>query len=134
MQNLHWSRYNFLVKTKDNTNYLYNSYSNCLIRADEALFSAFRTLSDAGELNDESLFSEDELEYLKKCYVLTEDDDTLVEILHTHSMARLFSRKTLVLTVAPTRSCNFACTYCFEKWRRSSAMTDETEERLCSLS
>lgn len=130
--NLHWSRFNFLVETTDGSKWLYNSYTNSLIKPDDTLFDDFRKLEAAMNITDKelSLFSEEEISYFKKCCILTEDDDDLVEILHTHSMARLFSRKTLVLTVAPTQSCNFACTYCFEKWRKSPAMTDETEDSI----
>lgn len=75
-----------------------------------------------------SAFSEEEIEYLKKIYALVEDDDALVDILHHQSMSRLYSKKTMVLTIAPTQSCNFACTYCFEKWRQSGALSNRTED------
>ena len=36
----------------------------------------------------------------------------------------------MVLTIAPTQSCNFACTYCFEKWRQSGALSNRTEDAI----
>mgnify|MGYP001514746131 FL=1 len=75
-------------------------------------------------------FSEEEIKYLEKIYALVEDDDILVDILHHQSMSRLYSKKTLVLTIAPTQSCNFACTYCFEKWRQSGTLSDQTENAI----
>lgn len=38
--------------------------------------------------------------------------------------------KYLVLTIAPTQTCNFACTYCYENWRMSGIMDDLTEEAI----
>lgn len=75
-------------------------------------------------------FSQDEIDYFEQNYILVEDDDVLVEMLHSSSMARLHSKKSLVLTIAPTQTCNFGCTYCFEKYRKSTPMTDETENSI----
>lgn len=131
-ERLSWSRFNFLIRTASGDNWLYNSYSNCLLKIDDALFDDLKKIELACELTKDKLivFSSEEISYFKKNYILTNDDDALVEVLHTHSMSRLFSRKTLVLTIAPTQCCNFACTYCFEKWRNSAAMTDQTEDSI----
>lgn len=130
--NLRWSRFNFLVRTTDQNTWLYNSYANSLIKIDETLFDNFRKLEAVQSITNDDLreFTKEEIDYFKSNYIFTEDDDVLVEILHMHSMSRLFSHKTLVLTIAPTQSCNFACTYCFEKWRQSAAMTDTTEDSI----
>ncbi len=129
MAYLKWSRFNFLVETKNRQKYLYNTYSNSLVVLDDSLYDSLLCLSKENEIST-SAFSEEEIEYLKKIYALVEDDDTLVDILHHQSMSRLYSKKALVLTIAPTQSCNFACTYCFEKWRQGGGLSDETEDAI----
>ena len=130
MTDLKWSRFNFLVETEKHRKYLYNSYSNSLIALDDSLYASLLFLSRDNGTSILSAFSEEEIEYLKKIYALVEDDDALVDILHHQSMSRLYSKKTMVLTIAPTQSCNFACTYCFEKWRQSGALSNRTEDAI----
>ena len=130
MTDLKWSRFNFLVETEKHRKYLYNSYSNSLIALDDSLYASLLFLSRDNGTSILSAFSEEEIEYLKKIYALVEDDDALVDILHHQSMSRLYSKKTMVLTIAPTQSCNFACTYCFEKWRQSGALSNRNEDAI----
>lgn len=130
MADLKWSRFNFLVETKKHRKYLYNSYSNSLIALEDSLYENLLLLSQGNTTVPLSAFSAEEIKYLQKIYVLVKDDDELVELLHHQSLSRLYSKKTLVLTIAPTQSCNFACTYCFEKWRQSGAITDQTEDAI----
>ena len=134
MTDLKWSRFNFLVETEKHRKYLYNSYSNSLIALDDSLYASLLFLSRDNGTSILSAFSEEEIEYLKKIYALVEDDDALVDILHHQSMSRLYSKKTMVLTIAPTQSCNFACTYCFEKWRQSGALSNRTEDAIINYS
>ena len=130
MTHLKWSRFNFLVETSKHQKYLYNSYSNSLIRLEDTLYKNLQSLSRNDGMSNITAFSKEEIEYLKKIYALVEDDDILVDILHHQSMSRIYSKKTLVLTIAPTQSCNFACTYCFEKWRQSGTLSDQTENAI----
>lgn len=126
-----WSRFNFLFKTTKG-HCLYNSYSNCLLNLGDELYGFLSHLKKETELSSEilSFLNEEEIQFFKNNFVLVDDDDSLVEILHLQSMARLFSRNNLVLTIAPTQSCNFSCVYCYEKWRNSSPMTQETEDAI----
>jgi len=65
-------------------------------------------------------------------FILVKNDEILVEQMHHESMNRIYDKKHLVLTISPTHVCNFSCTYCFEKWRISGSMSDETENALIS--
>jgi uncharacterized protein len=127
MDNFKWSRYNFLVKTRNSSFFLYNSFSNALIKIDESFYNDLTSLSLQKQLpNGKHEFSSEEIDFLHKNYVLVENDDDLIDIMEYQSFCRLFSRKHLVITIVPTQSCNFNCAYCFEKWRSSGNMDDNT--------
>lgn len=129
---MYWSRFNFLLDNKEKK-YLYNSYSNCLLELEEDLYNLFCSLQIKKNIIDNYIsdsLNKEELEYLRNNSIIVENDDELVDILHMNSLARLFSRKNLVLIVAPTQSCNFACTYCYEKWRKSEPMSQNTEDAI----
>lgn len=128
-----WSRFNFIETIGENDYYLYNSYSNCLLKLNANLYLFFKNLTAGVEFVDDShILSKDEYSFFVKSYILVENDDDLVNIMHMHSMARLFSKKHLVLTIAPTQACNFSCTYCYEKWRHGGVMTNETAQSIIS--
>lgn len=129
MSNMIWSRFNFLAETKGRRKYLYNSYSNTLIELDNSLYNLLTSITHGSNFPLSAL-SEDEISFLKDVFAIVESDDVLVEILHHQSLSRLYSRKHLVLTIAPTQSCNFACSYCFEKWRHSGTLSEQTEDSI----
>lgn len=132
MNKLNWSRFNFLIQTDNNHKYLYNSYTNGLIELDEALFTELNNMAERQSISETDLshLSQSEIIYLKNNYILVEDDNILVDIMHHQSLARIYSKKHLVLTIAPTQSCNFNCSYCYEQWRKSGSMTDDTENSI----
>ncbi|WP_421921055.1 radical SAM protein [Marinifilum sp.] len=132
MENLKWSRYNFLLNSSRHGKFIYNSYTNTFLELDDSLFEDFNSLSQSKSVQKDlrDIFSQEELMYFKDNYILNESDDDLVDIMHHQSMARIFDKKHLVLTIAPTQNCNFNCSYCYEKWRNSGSMSDETEDAL----
>lgn len=129
MSAMKWSRFNFLAETKGHRKYLYNSYSNSLIELDNSLYNLLTSITHGNNFPLSTL-SEEEIVILKDVFAIVESDDVLVEILHHQSLSRLYSKKHLVLTIAPTQSCNFACSYCFEKWRHSGTLSDQTEDSI----
>lgn len=132
MYNLKWSRFNFLVDTENHQKFLYNSYSNSLIKLNDSLYNSLFAISQNNEVLPNSVrdFSDEEVDYFIRAFILVESDDALVDLMHHQSMARLYSKKNMVLTIAPTQSCNFSCTYCFEKSRKGGVITDETEDAI----
>ena len=128
---LFWSRYNFIENIKGKY-YLYNSFSNCLLNLNDELYSLLRNINP-GDYIDESLmssFGENEINYFINNFVFSQNDDDLVEILHNASLSRLYSQRTLVLTICPTLNCNFACTYCFEHNKHGGNMSDDVENAI----
>lgn len=130
MERLKWSRYNFLWDSKTHGKLLYNSYTNGFLELNDSLFQDLETISKSTGENYQQFFSKGELQYFKNNFILVENDDFLIEQMHHESICRIYDKKHLVLTIAPTQYCNFNCTYCYEKWRTPSSMSDETEEAL----
>lgn len=132
MYNLQWSRYNFLWNSEKYGKLLYNSYTNGFLKLNDSLFADFKAVEGAKKGNElcKQLFSEKEIEFFRNSYILTVSDETLVEQMHHESMSRVYDRKHLVLTIAPTQYCNFNCGYCYEKWRTPGRMSDKTEDAL----
>lgn len=112
MENFMWSRYNFLLEIPEQGKFLYNSYSNSLISLEESLYREVKKLENDGLVTPEHLkkFSEEETDFLQRNCILVKDDEELIELMQHESMSRLYTRKHLVLTIAPTQTCNFACT------------------------
>ncbi len=124
-QNTSWSRFNFLNTEKG---VLYNAYSNCLLQLDKSLVKELECL----KASKKCALSEEEVDFFIKNKVLNTNDEESVDILHHQSLSRIYNRKHLVLTIAPTQNCNFDCTYCFEKNRTSGRMNDAVEQAILS--
>ena len=129
MNSYKWSRFNFLVESDKKGKLLYNSYTNGLLKLDLSLFSQLKEVENNGII-DESDFTQEEIDFFVKNLVFVYDDDILVEQLHHQSLSRIFDKKHLVLTIAPTHNCNFNCDYCYEKWRKPGRMSDKTEDAI----
>jgi len=126
-----WSRYNFLINSPKCGRLLYNSFTNGILELDESIYDDFVNLAASDKAAEKLLenFSEEEQSYLKENYILSHDE-MLLEHMHHQSLQRIYSQKHLSLTIAPTQNCNFKCTYCFENFRTSQYMSDETEAAL----
>lgn len=130
MNNFKWSRYNFLWNSKKHGKLLYNSYTNSFLKLDHSLFDDLNEISNSDNKDIIQLFSEDDLLYFKNNFIFVENDEAIVEQMHHESMSRIYDKKHLILTIAPTQFCNFSCTYCYEKWRTPGRMSDDTANAL----
>ena len=61
MTHLKWSRFNFLVETSKHQKYLYNSYSNSLIRLEDTLYKNLQSLSRNDGMSNITAFSKEEI-------------------------------------------------------------------------
>ena len=71
MTHLKWSRFNFLVETSKHQKYLYNSYSNSLIRLEDTLYKNLQSLSRNDGMSNITAFSKEEIEYLRWLRMMT---------------------------------------------------------------
>jgi len=130
---MQWSRYNLMFKSKRNGWLLYNSGSNSFVQMDEETARVIREIKKDPDTD----FSDMPDLYLKlRCGgFLVENgvDDDLFRILKMRRITANYAGSLLLLTIALTKECNFACGYCYEHHRIPSKMTDETEDKLITF-
>lgn len=126
-----WSRYNLLFESKRNGWLLYNSASNCFLQMSEEAVKASREIEKDPDQVDYSKIP-DLYFHLRNGGFLVEDsqDDDFCRILKMRRLTANYAGHTLILTIAPTRACNFSCPYCYEGNRTASMMSEETEDQL----
>lgn len=126
-----WSRYSLLFQSKRNGWLLYNSGSNSFLQIEEAAVPAIEKIKENPSSYD---FSKEPGLYfsLKSGGFIVEDsqDEDLFNILKMRRISANYAGNTLLLTIAPTRACNFGCPYCYEENRTSTFMTEDTEDKI----
>lgn len=118
------SKYNFFFNNNAKY-YVYNTLTNSFIEIE-------KIFSDAIETNDLNFFTKEELEGLKRLMIITtETEETdIINNLKLNNLLHRFNTEILNLTITPTFSCNFDCSYCYEKNKDNIFMTYETEEKI----
>ncbi len=128
---MRWSRYNLLFQSERNGWLLYNSASNAFLKLTEdaaSMAAKIREDPDGVDYGDfPNLYF-----HLRNGGFLVEDtqDDDFFRILKMRRLTSNYAGHRMLLTIAPTRACNFACPYCFEENRTASIMSEEMEEKL----
>lgn len=104
------SKYNSFVSINQEQTLIFNTLSNSLIKVNQYLYKKIIN-------NDIKSIEKNDLKKLldKKVFV-NNDNFEINRILFESNMAR-YSKALLKLTIIPTYSCNFNCTYCYEKER-----------------
>ena len=124
-----WSRYNHLFRSEGRGRLLYNALSNSFLALPEPFGEKFAELRAGDEFRCDDPGITLQL-IAAKAVVDPGEDDRLRDVLRMKRRLADLSERMLLLTVAPTRSCNFACPYCFEANRAGIDMNRETEEQL----
>lgn len=102
------SIYNKLFELPDDGFYLYNSYTNNLIKLDVELYEIIKKREQLLNIDDESI------KMLRDESILVDDDDELYRKIKFYRLMQRFEKDYLSLTIAPTLNCNFGCKYCYE--------------------
>lgn len=106
------SKYN-IIHVVDNNYILYNTFSKAIVVLDENEYKEY--------LRDEISCIETELCLKKNGFFIEDEFDEKKYLEYFHYKTR-FNHESMILTIAPTLSCNFDCPYCFEE-KRPGKMT-----------
>jgi len=127
---MEWSRFNLMFESKRNGWLLFNCGSNSFVQMDEKTAKVVKRARDNPDMD----FSDSPDLYFKLrlggFLVENGGDDDLVDTLKLKRLTFNYRGAGLSLAIAPTRECNFACEYCYEKNRTPSKMSDETEKKI----
>ncbi len=129
-----WSKYNFLFRSKKYGGLLYNSASNSFLQFDDATYTEVEKIRD--DLDSYSFSDRPGLNIqLRMSNIIVEDrfDEEYRNRLKMSRLNNNYDSSHLMLTIAPTMGCNFACNYCFETDFSAVQMSDETEEQVINF-
>ncbi len=124
-----WSRYNRVFHSQKRGWLLYNALSNTFLALPDAFGETFESMRAGEDFQCDDPGMTLQL-VAARALVDPGEDDRLRDVLRMKRRMADFSERILLLTVAPTRNCNFACPYCFEANRAGINMSPETEEQL----
>lgn len=126
-----WSQYNYLFESKKHGWLLYNSASNTFAQIDDALYPEIIHIQK--NPNEYDFGSDPGLYFqLRNAGILVEDrgDQIFQNLLKMQRLQNNYDNGVLLLTIAPTRACNFDCGYCYEQERKPIYMSEDTENEL----
>ncbi|UCB52295.1 MAG: SPASM domain-containing protein [Candidatus Zixiibacteriota bacterium] len=122
------SRFNLFIETDDGNKLAFNTISAALAEVLPDKYPVIqKILSDPDSLDSDE--EEELFHQLIAGKFLVDDQTDEISQLKVLNRTQRFGKKTLVLTIAPTLSCNFKCDYCFEGQTRST-MNEDTEKAL----
>jgi len=124
MKQIILSPYTFLFED-NNSQYVFNSESLFFSEIDKGTFIA---LSE----HNFSSFEKASIDILlqKKIIIYEKDKSTCFNHLRTRHLTSAYSDDTMVLIIAPTTACNFACPYCFEPKKNPKYISNKVENKL----
>lgn len=118
------SPYTFLFEEKGDF-YVFNSESLFFSKISRESYVALSE-RDFESLDEKAT----EILWKKRIIILREDRDTCYNHLLTRHLTSAYADDTMVLIIAPTTACNFACPYCFEPKKNPKMITPEVEDKI----
>lgn len=130
---MQWSKYNMMFESKNNGWLLYNTGSNTFVQMDDETAAFVKEVKEYP--NRDFADYPDIMLKLRLGGFLVEDgkDEELYNILKMEYLNIHFASHHMVLTIAPTRKCNFDCPYCYERNRKASCINDVVEDKIVSF-
>lgn len=129
-----WSKYNHIFASQKYGWLLYNSASNTFAELDDTVYpEILKIQADPATYDFTSapgLYIQ-----LRNNGILVEDrgDEIFQNILKMQRLQNNYQTNLLMLTIAPTRACNFNCVYCYEQARDPVFMSDDTENDILAF-
>ncbi len=110
-----WSKYNYLYYSKVADAYLlYSSLSNMLVKIEKDIYPVIQEISQAPSMIDKD---DEQYKFLFDGKFIVDSNEIELNKIILRNLRTRFSNDSYMLTIAPTRQCNFACPYCYEKKR-----------------
>ena len=123
---MEWSIYNHLYYSKKAGAYLlYSSLSNMLVELDE---DGYNDILEIRKNPDEADIKKSQYDFLLDGRFVVRSNENEMNKLMLTMLTQRFNPRTLSLTIAPTRFCNFGCPYCYEKDKRNKKMNKKVQE------
>lgn len=128
------SKFNNIIKSKNNEYFVYNSFSNSFIKVDQHVAQCLDNDKDAKNIH--KLISKDDYVALKNSNFIYNDDKAEEEL----ELERLYlyqqrcnNKSILNLSILPTLRCNFNCSYCYESSRPNIKISSATKKNIIKL-
>ncbi len=122
---MEWSIFTHLYYSQKAKAYLlYSSLTNMIIELDKNGYDEITKIKK----NPDCISPDDkDYKFLFDGLYIVKSNESEVNKIVLHTLQQRFDSKGLSLTLAPTRSCNFACPYCYEDDRANLRMTKKTQ-------
>ncbi len=123
------SRYNIRVPLRGDKELAYNSLTGSFAMWEADDLATFARI-EAGDLK---VGSPEADPFVRMGYAVPEETDELLELESRYNEFRA-NPSGMVLTIAPTLACNFACDYCFQGLDKpTDCMTEEVQDKLVAF-
>lgn len=120
---MRWSRYNTLFKSQRFGCFLYNAMSNVLFEIDKPHYDFLEQLQHNSQLLHPDI-DDQFMVLLREQKILVKENEEAKSLMARHYRRGTlgFDNAHLSLSICPTLSCNFRCSYCFEQSQQNTTV------------
>jgi len=123
---MEWSIYSHLYYSKKAESYLlYSSLSNMIVELDNDGYNEIVKIKEDPNCID---IKNERYKFLFDSRFIVQSNEIETNKLMLTALSSRFNTKSLSLTIAPTRACNFSCPYCYEEDRANKKMSKEVQD------